>query len=376
MSSVGLDIGGTYLKAAWLDEGPLAVTRRPVPGFLDTLSEAREINPDELMVAVLDLLDEVMGRRKCERIFLTGQMAGLALVDKLGVPMAPLISWQDRRFADIAYVQERIAEEELCRLGDGLRVGLPLVTLAEMNISSETSVTSLLGFVAGSLVGNRGCSLHVTDAAALGLLNIESSQWSEAALDVAGITARQLPRPISAVTVVGRSDFLAADIVVAVGDQQAALLGAGLQPGQVSINIATGCQVSRLTEGLVSEGQLRPYFGGAFLRTVTHLPAGRLLQEAVIRDAKEVSSEPDWQTVPRRAHDSTTAVGKAVEAIADACVTAARQMGPLASSVLFSGGVAQQIPYLRQRICAALDLPYDVFEGDDAAVEGLRALSA
>ena len=52
MSFVGIDVGGTFLKAAILtragEVGP--VTRLPVPDFLDTLGAAREIDPGRLVV--------------------------------------------------------------------------------------------------------------------------------------------------------------------------------------------------------------------------------------------------------------------------------------------------------------------------------------
>jgi sugar (pentulose or hexulose) kinase len=65
---------------------------------------------------------------------------------------------------------------------------------------------------------------------------------------------------------------------VAVGDQQAALLGTSLEAGEMSLNVATGSQVSLLTsDPAAGDYQVRPYFGGRFLRTITHIPAGRSL---------------------------------------------------------------------------------------------------
>ena len=125
MSSVGRDVGGTFLKAAWLEGAPTQVTRRSIPGFIEESGKAREIDPDALMASINDLLDEVIGSRSCERILITGQMAGLAFVDTHGLAVAPVISWQDTRVDDLERVQTSLSTEELARLGDGLRVGLP-----------------------------------------------------------------------------------------------------------------------------------------------------------------------------------------------------------------------------------------------------------
>lgn len=68
----------------------------------------------------------------------------------------------------------------------------------------------------------------------------------------------------------------------AVGDHQCALLGAGLEEGELSLNISTGSQVSMLTQSLVpGDYQTRPFFDNRFLNTITHLPAGRSLNALV-----------------------------------------------------------------------------------------------
>jgi hypothetical protein len=52
-----------------------------------------------------------------------------------------------------------------------------------------------------------------------------------------------------------------------------------LQPGELSINVSTGSQVSQLTDRLTpGDYQTRPWFGGKFLNVITHIPAGRSLQ--------------------------------------------------------------------------------------------------
>lgn len=371
MSSVGLDVGGTFLKAAWLEGGPLAVTRRPIPGFLDTSGKAREIDSVALTGAITDLLDEVIHGRECSRILVTGQMAGLAFVNEHGQAVAPLISWQDTRVDDLERVQRALPPEDLALLGDGLRVGMPLVTLSGLDVPPRSYVRSMLGFVVDALTGSRTAFLHATDAAALGLLDVAACRWSAVALEIAHLESEQLPEPVPDVTIVGTSDRYGAQVATAVGDAQAALLGSGLAPGQISMNIATGCQVSRISSTATSPAQLRPYFDGKYLQTVTHLPAGRLLREAVCTDLGHEPSDAQWQEVIDDASDGETATGRALETIADACVHAAQRLGG-GSEIVFSGGLAQRIPRLRELITRQLDLPYSVFPGDDAALEGLR----
>ena len=79
----------------------------------------------------------------------------------------------------------------------------------------------------------------------------------------------------------------------ALGDQQYALLGVGLDAGELSLNIATGSQVARRSRnGTAGECQLRPYFDAEFIRTVTHIPAGRTLN-LLVRLLTELSPAGD-----------------------------------------------------------------------------------
>jgi hypothetical protein len=80
-----------------------------------------------------------------------------------------------------------------------------------------------------------------------------------------------------------------------VGDYQASLLGVDLNSDEISINLATGGQVSKLKfEPKKSEFQLRPYFGEQFLQTKTHLPAGRHANH-VLSKFRQGDIEDNWK---------------------------------------------------------------------------------
>lgn len=373
VSSVGLDVGGSYLKAAWLEEGPLSVSRTPIPGFMDASGSAREIDPVELMDAITVLLDEMMGSRRCDRILITGQMAGLAFVDEQGHPKAPLISWQDTRFDSVDRVRMALTSEQLDCLGDGLRVGLPLVTLTGLEVPRDAHITSLIGFVAGTLTDSFPSKIHTSDAASLGLLDVPHARWSQAALACARIDAGRLPTPTWNVESLGVSATYGAEIFTPVGDQQAALLGVGLREDQVSMNIATGCQVSVVSSSPQSPAQLRPYFGVQYLHTVTHLPAGGLLTSALERDLGRAPSDDDWQRAMQDESGEYSATDAALREIAAACVQAARRICH-PTEVVFSGGVSRRAPRLRRMIADALPVPQVVHVEEDASIAGLRKL--
>lgn len=376
MSSIAIDVGGTYVKAATLNRGKVGTVHRfPIPAFLvnaqgrETESRSREIDPLQLDAVVFRALNEVAGGGILgSTIYISGQMAGLAYTDDLGNALAPLITWQDSRFRRVEQVRHEIGPPECARLGDGLRIGSPVVTLSEHGRPDGSFVTSMINYVAGRVSGFRAPVIHVTDAAALGLLDTVSGKWSRRACKTARVSSSKLPEVVDEL----RPLTEAVSVYTPIADQQASLLGAGLRPNWLSINLATGCQVSVLTNDFPSSGQVRPYFGeqygGRFLRTVTHLPAGRGLAAALV--AARGFEDWDWL-------NSAEGEGfPAFEEISCAINEAASKLEARGLPVAFSGGLVQNLPHLREKILASLGKPeWVMFSGDDAALAGLARLA-
>jgi xylulokinase len=176
------------------------------------------------------------------------------------------------------------------------------------------------------------------------------------------------------VVIVGASSRFGVPVFCAVGDQQAALFGAGLVADVVSVNVATGCQVSVLSSSNDSPAQLRPFFlDGVYLHTITHLPAGRLLAAAV-RECRGSTQPVDWAWAAQNVR-SDPRIELAVEAIAQGVGGAVDRLGVGGLPVLFSGGLVQQFAPVRERIIELLNVPTTLYTGDDAALAGLAALA-
>jgi len=107
----------------------------------------------------------------------------------------------------------------------------------------------------------------------------------------------------SSISPVGISAEFACPVFVAVGDQQASLLGAGLKFGEISLNIATGSQVSCISNEALEGTQTRPYFYGDLLTTVTHIPAGRALNVllGLVTELTELSMDDAWDLISQTA---------------------------------------------------------------------------
>lgn len=373
MSSLALDVGGSFIKAAVIEDGTVDsnVVRIPIPKFRsEGLDEGiREIDPNELDAAVSSVLDEVRVSASDE-VWITGQMAGLAFVDGDGRATAPLISWQDTRSDRLQEVTFRLGLEVVADLGDGLRTGSPAVTLAAIDVQPNTRIRSLISYVAGRVAGQLTTTIHPTDAAAWGLFDTRRMQWSSRACSVAGVDLDQLPD----VTMDSRATVGTSRVHVGIGDQQAALFGAGLRSDELSVNLATGCQVSMLADDFSSEVQTRPYLDSHVLHTVTHLPAGRIMRDAVTTAFGD--DTPQSWTLAISAAGSDGPIRAATEQIVEGIVGATARLGALGGPVVFSGGFVQQFHPLRDAICQALS-PSSVrtFAGDDAALAGLARLA-
>jgi hypothetical protein len=119
---------------------------------------------------------------------------------------------------------------------------------------------------------------------ALGTLNLATRDWHRGVFEKLGLARLRWPVLVEAASPVGQFEYGGRRIPCypALGDQQCALAGALLQEGELSLNISTGSQVSRiLPTWRPGDYQTRPYFDGRLLDTITHLPAGRSLNVLV-----------------------------------------------------------------------------------------------
>jgi xylulokinase len=210
----------------------------------------------------------------------------------------------------------------------------------------------------------------------------------------------------STLGVIGVHRASGAAVFTPVGDQQAALLGAGIGEGITAFNIATGGQVARLAhEHGGDRSQTRPYFDGLLLHTRTHLPAGRALTHGVALLSRGRADDEAWRwaaeaaATPARpglpdAHPTFHSAGGGgwsgvtdanspedlmralVAAIAATYVDGAVDVGfrPM-DELLFCGGVAQRFGPLRAAIQSGLNRPAKVAPEGDMALAGLAVLA-
>ena len=294
---VGLDIGTTTVGAVIFDTatGRLAAsctlphTARTggVPAD-DPL--AAELDLRALRSATLECLARAISRvgRTAQSVCgigVTGQMHGVALLDAHGDPVAPVITWQDRR------VEEAIPGEGCTWLDAFIeRAGGPgafdcagcmpaagylgptlyrLVRLGQL--PAETAAACFIPDATVTfLTGATPCT-DPTDAASSGVFDVRTRQWHWPIIDRLGLPANLLPevRPSGAhagelLPDAAEQTGLPAGTPVfgAVGDNQASFLGSVRGPGEsLLLNVGTGSQISAVTDSFaqVPGLEVRPF---------------------------------------------------------------------------------------------------------------------
>jgi gluconokinase len=259
---VGVDIGTTSTKAVAFDTAGRAVATHavayplsePVPGYA-------EQDPDEIMAAVVSAVAGVAGRcgPSVRALSFSSAMHSVLGLDRSGAPLTPALTWADRRASDQA-ARLRAAPGGLAlhrRTGTPVHPMAPLpkiVWFREERPELAARVHHWVGikdYVLSRLVGEL-----VTDhsvASGSGLMDIHRLQWDSEALDLAGITADQLPMLVPTTTVLPglltssaeRLQLAASTrVVVGAGDGPLANLGVGaVRPGVAACSIGTSAAI-------------------------------------------------------------------------------------------------------------------------------------
>ncbi len=326
MSFIGIDLGTSFIKGAVLDLETCQlrhIHRQPFPPQLpDRNPLLCEFNPDEIISAFLSVLETLLAAAPdCSGIVMCTQMHGMVLMNELGNALSPCMTWRDQRstmphpsepgtYFDV--MTRRIGGGQVVSLGNELRPGTPssfLFWLAESGgLGAGLTPVSIPDFVLSKLTGSPP-GVEATNGMAYGLLNLETLDWHHDVIEALGLSRLRWPVVRKHGEVVGHLSVGGKTVpcYTPVGDYQCALLGALLAEDELSLNISTGSQVSRLTSALkMGDYQSRPYFEGKFLNTFTHIPAGRALDVLVdlageLARAQQGGCEDPWPYIGQEA---------------------------------------------------------------------------
>ena len=230
-------------------------------------------------------------------------MHGFVMTNSEGLPETDIVTWRDSlrlksgAIESSVILRQRLSSQFILEVGNELREGIPLAGIfTRLALGSNFEMLtphSLISFVAHSLCGSfNDAVMHHSDAAAHGFLNLSTNSWHSSLLKECGISGLQLPRVTTIVEQIGKCKNFRLPVYVGIGDHQAALYGVALEKNELSLNIATGSQVSVISDGISLTCQTRPYLDGMFLTSITHIPAGRSLN-VLLRLVGELSDKSD-----------------------------------------------------------------------------------
>ena len=430
MEFLAVDLGTSFIKTAIVDVADLRIreVRRCAspPNIGGGPADTVEINPSDVLSVVRKLVDDLLALSgDCLGILMCGQMGGLILLDQFHTPVSAYMSWQDRRACRIRsgqtsyfqYLQELVADQTHSVLGNELRPGLSPSLLSYIfqtqpqRLSDSTIPVTLPDYIAAALCGKRPVT-EVTNAP--GVVSIVDRKLATDVLQQAGVPPLDWPLLVNFQHRVGeyKSGTQTVPVYAATGDHQCSLVGTLLRRGELSINIATGSQISLLTtENHCKEFQLRPFFDGQWLKTITNIPAGRALT-TILKLLVEVSGkEPgqrEWDYFFRAADEtvdsdvavnlglfpgaipgpgllgnlseSNLTVGHIARAALQQMATQYEQLSVQLDRnrkwdrIALSGGLARKSALLRQLVCNALSTESRMAPTDDDALFGLLVL--
>ena len=301
MQFIGIDLGTSFIKGAVLDLEARQlqhIHRLPFPHQLSSRNSLScEFDPDEIISVFQNLLGTLFAAAPdCAGIVMCTQMHGMVLMNEAGKLLSPCLTWRDQRATMphpsgagtyFEVMTRRISREHLSQLGNEVRPGTPssfLFWMAEQGqLEPGLIPVSIPDFVL-SVLTSSAPTVESTNGMAYGLLNLETMDWHREVIQSLGLSRLRWPTVRKHGEIVGHLKHGARSVpcYTPVGDYQCALLGSLLEMDELSLNISTGSQVSRLTAGLkLGDYQSRPFFNGKFLNTFTHIPAGRALDVLV-----------------------------------------------------------------------------------------------
>lgn len=302
MLTLGLDIGTTSISAVVCEDNSV-IASRTIDNDSNLSGEEWESLQDAEKILALscELLTSLFAEFPAiSGIGVTGQMHGILYLDAEGDPISPLINWKDGRGDLLADDQKTWAQDLSQQTGYRLSTGYGALThyVNEKKgwVPQGAKVICTIGdYIAMKLAGRKSPQIHPTNAASLGLFDLQKGSFDQLALKKVGINPDLFPE-VSKEGFLGRTEK-GKNVVQAIGDNQASFLGASEgAKDSLLINIGTGSQISIYSPHYmeISSLETRPYVDGGWLLVGAALSGGlsfALLESFFRQSVKMVTGE-------------------------------------------------------------------------------------
>lgn len=294
MNTIAIDCGASFIKGALIQKG-IIIKRKsfkspPVHNQKKSILFPDYIN--SLIPKIKELIIDLAENEKEISLCISNEMHGFILAYPDGTPFTDYISWQKEYgsipingISSVDILKSPKHEESVLYSGMPLRAGLPTCNLLYLLRSGliDSAKEKLYFYTMGDYIlkclSAKEPLCHITNAAASGFVDLRTKNWNHNLIEAAMAEKIVFPK-------IGTEEFefkfngIIIHALPAIGDQQAALLGSGLDnDDSLSFNLGTGAQVSKIVSEIKcsKKYQIRPYFNGKYLKTIPHLPSGRAL---------------------------------------------------------------------------------------------------
>lgn len=244
---LGIDLGTSSVKCVVLDEHASVVATSQVPYAVhrDHAGWAEQ-SPDAWWSATVHAIHRATAGAPTATIGsvgLSGQMHGLVLLDRAGIPVRPAIIWPDARSgAEVELWREQVGDDFVTRTcGMPIATGIAALSLTWLRrhepaaLSSARWVMQPKDYLRLRLTGER--AIEPTDACASLLLAVDDARPVPELLELSGIDESMLPRIVPTLSTAGSVSAAASTetglrpgipVAAGGGDQAMAALGLGL----------------------------------------------------------------------------------------------------------------------------------------------------
>lgn len=324
MKQLGIDLGSTFVKYAVFDlERDCIICQEKIPSIprLSNLDGKYEVSAKAIIEQIEVIIIKMMNRYEdLDGVIFSTQMHGFVFkADGANDPV--YVSWQDLRSLNpisesegtwLNYLKQKFPESLMKQTGVHIKTALALCNLyvltREEGAKPIGEFFTLGSYIVQRLTGNNCC--HITNAAPSGMVDISTGSWCQEVITEAGFENIRFPKILCGFESCGKFNYQerTLNVYADYGDQQSTILGCGPILNDLIINIGTASQICQVVDLIVPNGyEVRPFFDGTFLNTVTNLPGGRNFETYLdfIEDAvktfsgRDISHAELWQVLDR-----------------------------------------------------------------------------
>ena len=285
MKTIGIDIGTTTISAVLLDVENKKVIETKTVSNTASLSAEKSFgklqDADQILELTKKLLDEICPAKQMKDISgigVTGQMHGILYLDKAGLAVSSLHTWQDGR-GDCSYEEgaQTYASYAREKTGYQLASGFGGIThfyntVNDLIPKGAVCICTIADFIAMKLSGCDKPLMHQSMAASIGLYDLRGKCFDVEAGEALGLDMNFFPSIAHEECYLGKTKQ-GVPVAIALGDNQASFLGTmrggatEFPQNSILLNVGTGSQISIYCNGLggVKTGEYRPYLQDSFL---------------------------------------------------------------------------------------------------------------